>query len=243
MNELKEGYKYIETEDGSLTLYSPLFDENCHSTSGAISETIHTYIDANQVVQRASEKKQINILEVGLGTGIGFLTTIEAVKSITHLKMNYLVLEIDQELISLFLNSANLPYQLLEDNLILVEKSEGIKLFILKGDARIQLLRFIQKNPHMKFDVIYQDAFSPKKNPTLWTKQWFQTLASCSHSETSMSTYSSTKKMQKAMLESGFGVRQFKGHPPKKWSTLAYYQQDSQPELLAQLSAIEPFVD
>ncbi|MRJ06039.1 MAG: hypothetical protein C6I01_00755, partial [Epsilonproteobacteria bacterium] len=40
------------------------------------------------------------------------------------------------------------------------------------GDAR----EIIQKAPSHFFDVCYQDPFSPKVNPELWTIEFFQTL-------------------------------------------------------------------
>ena len=42
-------YDKIETEDGSMTLYSHLYNEACHSTSGAINETHTHYINGCKI--------------------------------------------------------------------------------------------------------------------------------------------------------------------------------------------------
>src|SRR5690606_37910178 len=51
--------------------------------------------------------------------------------------------------------------------------SNGSTVTVLIGDARTTLANWHDS----KFDAIYQDPFSPKKNPTLWTCEWFELLA------------------------------------------------------------------
>lgn len=61
------------TADGSHTLYVPELDEHYHSTHGAIGESMHVYIDAGL---RHCLSAEINLLEIGFGTGLNaFLTT------------------------------------------------------------------------------------------------------------------------------------------------------------------------
>ncbi len=66
--------EFVITEDGSHTIYIPEMDEHYHSTHGAVQESLHVYIN-NGLLQFAN--KEINILEVGFGTGLNaFLTAI-----------------------------------------------------------------------------------------------------------------------------------------------------------------------
>ncbi|GAB4016887.1 MAG: tRNA (5-methylaminomethyl-2-thiouridine)(34)-methyltransferase MnmD [Bdellovibrio sp.] len=240
MENISKTHQWIETEDGSKTLYSPLFDENCHSTSGAISETKHTYLDANRVAERLKLKKKLKILEIGLGTGIGLDTTLQFATPQEGEFLHYVAVEIDPFMIENFRPSTIENFKWQKNYHF---QNSTIALTVLFGDARKTLKQFLLEHPEFKFDVIYQDAFSPKKNPTLWTQQWFELLGSLSHAETSMSTYSSTKRVQKAMQLAGWGVHPIKGHPPKKWSTLAYWKQESSPELSSQLQSVEAFTD
>ena len=77
-------------------------------------------------------------------------------------------------------------------------KNENFHLIILIGDARVSLPKF--KNDHdIKFDCIYQDAFSPKRNAILWTSEWFKLLKSISNQDCIMSTYSASSSIRKSM--------------------------------------------
>ena len=69
----------IKTKDGFNTLYVPDFDECYHSRFGALTESMHIFIQ-NGFYQIKSE--QINILEIGFGTGLNtILTFIESIKT------------------------------------------------------------------------------------------------------------------------------------------------------------------
>ena len=62
------------TEDGSHTLYIKALDETYHSKHGAIQEAMHVFIDAGLNYFNQSE---LNILEIGFGSGLGFIKTFE----------------------------------------------------------------------------------------------------------------------------------------------------------------------
>lgn len=68
------------TADGSLTLRNEQLDVFYHSVHGAVSESTHVFIRAGlaEVLRRlATEKEErpIDLLEVGLGTGLNLLLT------------------------------------------------------------------------------------------------------------------------------------------------------------------------
>jgi tRNA U34 5-methylaminomethyl-2-thiouridine-forming methyltransferase MnmC len=62
------------TADGSPTLYVPELDETYHSMHGSVQEARHVFIE-NALRFVATESKQVNILEVGFGTGLNALLT------------------------------------------------------------------------------------------------------------------------------------------------------------------------
>ena len=79
-----------QTEDGIPTLYLPRMDEHYHSIKGALAEARHVYIDS---ALRASGKKEINVLEIGFGTGLNtFLTFLESQEK--GLRINYTTFEL-----------------------------------------------------------------------------------------------------------------------------------------------------
>jgi tRNA U34 5-methylaminomethyl-2-thiouridine-forming methyltransferase MnmC len=229
-------HQWVRTEDGSQTLFSEAFQEACHSTSGAREETLLHYIKGCQVETKIQGQQSLSILEVGFGLGIGFLTTYEVLASQTK-PWKFLSLEIDRDLLEWF-RQENLEHPLLknlvwQDNL-LIAKNEQIELIIICGDARLELPKYLTTHP-VKWDCIYQDAFSPKKNPALWSVEWFTLLKKFSSSEVMLSTYSASTSIRKSLLEAGWHLHKGEKFGPKKTSTRANLEGPSDPEILLHL--------
>ena len=80
-----------ETSDGSKTLHVNSLDETYHSHHGAIQEAEHVFIK-NGIKQL--NINEINILELGFGTGLNVLVTInEFLKNEGIHKINYFTME------------------------------------------------------------------------------------------------------------------------------------------------------
>jgi len=234
-------YELIVTDDQTLTLKSEYFDEACHSLGGAQAETIHNYIQPCQIISKAQSQEKLVILEIGLGLGTGYKTTIESLSPESQAKIHYMAVELDEGLIGIAseLNPhGNDHYPELKDlnNPNYMSTKNGHKLQVLVGDASEQLNLWRDKNPHFKVDAIYQDPFSPKRNPDLWTLKWFELLYSLTHHGTIMSTYSASQSARKNMMEAGFKIHPFKGFSSKRQGTLALVIGENDPELNRLLS-------
>ena len=81
--------KIIKTEDGSTTIHLEEWNEQYHSTHGAIQEAMHVYLQTGlHHLQNTFNPDQIHILEIGFGTGLNaFITYLEAQKN--KLNINY----------------------------------------------------------------------------------------------------------------------------------------------------------
>ncbi len=235
----------VETSDGSFTLFSELFQEACHSTSGAKSETILHYIEGTNILNQIERFDPLTILEVGFGLGVGFLTTWE--KLPRNRKWHFVSVELDRKLLEWF-KSNHAEHEFLKNlkwnDHILEAENESVKLTILQGDARMTLPDYLSSH-ELKWHAIYQDAFSPKKNPTLWTKEWFALLKASSHPEVILSTYSASSSIRKSLHETGWGVQKGEKFGPKRTSTRAVLNRPTDPEILLQLdrSPVNAFTD
>ena len=213
----------VKTEDGSYTLFSEKFQEACHSTSGARSETLLHYFHGCEVPSKL-EEGPIQILEVGFGLGIGFLATFDEIQKLgLRSKWSFLSVELDRDLLEWFrLQHANHHFlknlEWREDALVCAD--ENCELTILAGNARQTLPLYLKEHLSL-FDVIYQDAFSPKKNPILWTKEWFELLRTHSRPGVIMSTYSASSSIRKSMIEAGWKLYEGDRFGPKRSSTRA----------------------
>lgn len=216
MLKLPQNYQLITTEDGSETVFSEIFQENCHSTSGAVAETQEHYIRGCKLDEIILNQNFIHILEVGFGTGIGWQETLKFMSKHPQVALKFVSLELDEELVKW---SAPNAIRKSCDNRVWYEEHIGnAQLMILIGDARMELPKWKEFS---KFHAIYQDAFSPKKNPTLWTHEWFSLLGSLSEDGCYLSTYSSSISIRKALIKAGWGVYEGKPFAKKKSSTRA----------------------
>jgi tRNA U34 5-methylaminomethyl-2-thiouridine-forming methyltransferase MnmC len=234
MKQLPPHHQIISTEDGSTTLFSERFQESCHSSSGARAETLLHYIEGCEIKKTHLEKKTITILEIGFGLGLGFLTTLETLTDHFH----FVSLEIDRELLEWF-RKENQEHPFLKNlqwisPVKLEAKTQDMTLTILCGDAR-ETLPFYCQYTHPQWDAIYQDAFSPKKNPTLWTQEWFELLKKYSAPDALMSTYSSGVSIQKSMIAAGWILQKGPGLGKKRSSTRASLKGVTNSGILEQL--------
>ncbi len=202
----------VSTNDGTNTLYSVQFDECYHSTNdGALSETLQKHIIPAFTLVKPKEK--ITILDICYGLGYNTLATLYYCKlHKIDSKIEIISPEFDEELVRSLID---FEYPSEFDSLkeIIKELSEKFfyedwqfKITIIIGDAREQLPKL-----STKFDIIYQDAFSPKKNPALWSLEYFKLLYKLSSDEVIMTTYSSATPVRMGIWEAGFMLY----NPPK----------------------------
>ncbi len=70
-----EHLEWMESDDGSLTLWDRRLDETFHGGCGAVTESIVVYVLNGGVLDRLAGGNPTRVLEIGLGTGTNFLLT------------------------------------------------------------------------------------------------------------------------------------------------------------------------
>lgn len=206
----------ILTEDGSHTLYVPQIDENYHSSHGAIQESTHIFIEAGL---KKCSKSKIKVLEVGFGTGLNaFLALIEAEKSGKHVQYTSLEkypVEVEKAM------QLNYPEVLSPANRNVFELMhtspwnvdvEITPYFTLKK-TETDFTCYIPEN---KFDMIFFDAFSPEKQPVMWTQERFEMIFNYCNSGAILITYCAKGAVRRAMQAAGFKVERLAGPPGKR---------------------------
>ncbi len=203
----------VTSADGSLTLFSKRFNESYHSTKdGALRESLHKHVIP--ALQHHRGKKYLRILDICFGLGYNTLATLYYIQK-TGLDVTVEIVspEFDEALVRSLKTFAYPPefdtlrpvIEALSSDLHY--KDAHFDITIVIGDARKTVSRFLI--PHssfliQKFDIIYQDAFSPKVNPTLWTKEWFADLRALSNDDTILTTYSVASVTRMGLYENGF---------------------------------------
>lgn len=236
-------YIILETEDKTKTLWSEYFDEACHNLSGAYDETIHNYISGCKITEQLSRNKEIHVLDVGFGLGIGLKAFIDTLvmhsNQLVSKNLSYTSIELDEDL---YLWSMNHTFPGIKLNkmsnvysgIIQINSTTPLLVNIFIGDGRKTLPDAFSTLP--KFSAIFQDAFSPKKNPALWSVEWFTFLKIASAPEVYLSTYSSSVSIRKSLIVAGWIIENGKGFGQKRTMTKARLFGTVDPLLQAELS-------
>jgi len=203
------------TADGSNTIFSDIFLESYHSMNGAVTESIHVFIEAGL---KSCIKKSIRVFEVGFGTGLNaLLSCIEAQKQLITVEYHSVELyPIAME----FVDHLNYHDFLSSDIQLLKAMHEApwnktIQIspnFLLKK-INVSLLDISLSD---FYDVVYFDAFSPAIQPELWTMDIFAKFYNHMFSGGILTTYCAKGEVRRNMLASGFEVERLAGPPGKR---------------------------
>jgi tRNA U34 5-methylaminomethyl-2-thiouridine-forming methyltransferase MnmC len=207
----------IITDDGSTTIRIPDWDENYHSTHGAIQEAKHVFIKNG--LDLFQKQDSISILEIGFGTGLNaFITFLETVNKE---KVNYVGVEaypISTEEIAQMNYVAELQatqYQAVFDKMHSCdwESQQNItENFILT--KRKQFFQDIEDKE--QFDLIYFDAFGFPLQPELWSEAIFKKMYEALLPKGTLVTYACRSSIKNAMLSVGFSIEKLPGAPGKR---------------------------
>ena len=94
---------------------------------------------------------------------------------------------------------------------------DNVSLKLLFGDARSSLTALT----NIKFHAVFQDPFSPSKNPELWTVDYFRKIKELMDERGIVTTYSSADHIRRAMMEAGFILSQGPSVGKKREGTIA----------------------
>jgi len=198
----------VLTKDGSYSLRSVFFQENFHSSIGALEETKLKFTSTSNLPR--FEGKSLNVLDICFGLGYNSASLLnELIKQKSFL--NLYALEIDKKPLEYSLrNKSFLKLWAPKVNTIFESmyrkdyfEDEFFKCSILWGDAR-EKINIIP--PSIKFDLIYLDGFSPQKCPQVWTIEFLSKVTEKLNPEGYLITYSSSAAVRKTLRNLGLEI-------------------------------------
>ena len=210
------------TDDGTATLFLDEYGQAMHSTSGAYEEALLKHVQPSGITEK--QKESLSVLDIGFGLGYNILALMDMLRPEKNRPfINVLSLEKDRGFCE-YLNSVkfddyrDLNYSIIRqgyrDGSV---KSENMNLELLFGDARETLKQITD----IKFDAVFQDPFSPSKNPELWSVEYFQALSELMDDDCILTTYSSADHVRMAMTEAGLHIGKGPSVGQKREGTLA----------------------
>lgn len=209
--------KIIITNDGSTTIRIPEWDENYHSTHGAIQEAKHVFIKNG--LDLFQNQDAISILEIGFGTGLNaFITFLETLNT---KKVNYVGVEaypISTEEVFQMNYVSELDakkYQKIFDKLHSCDWEN--QQMITENFLLTKRNQFFQDiDDQNKYDLIYFDAFGFQLQPELWSEIIFKKMYEALLPKGVLVTYACRTTIKNAMLTAGFSVEKLPGAPGKR---------------------------
>lgn len=212
-------HKLLLTADGSHSLHSEKFNALYHSSHGAIQESNHVFIQSG-LVEKAKSSGELNILEMGFGTGLNLLLT-HIFNEDKNLSIHYDTIEafpihVDTARTLNYCTSLNRPDL----------ESLFLELHTSKWDIHHQLAKNLsyrklhtkleEANLDQKYDLIYYDAFAPLTQEELWTPEIFQHLARFLNPSALLVSYCAKGSFKRALLSAGFSIEKIPGPPGKR---------------------------
>ncbi len=213
--------KIITTDDGSHSLYVPELKETYHSTHGAWQESQHVFIKHGlDFILQNNELKKLNILEIGFGTGLNAILTVQSTLN-SMAQIEYHTLEpfpLDLELI----NQLNYDEFIKEASLIDVfhEMHEAAWGSLISVTENFSIKKYKTKledfKPKVKFDLVYYDAFAPNKQAELWQLEVIERVSQMMNVGGVFVTYCAKGQFKRDLKAAGLAVETLQGPPGKK---------------------------
>ncbi len=216
------------TADGSVTLYVPALDEQYHSTHGARQESAHVFIEAGLRPLLAAGWGQnglLRVLEVGFGTGLNALLTLEAASAaaalieydgyetfplpaavVTALSRQWADVPSFSSAFKQFHASPWGIVQEIDETLFLTKIQEPVQQADLGTDY---------------YNLIYFDAFAPEKQPELWTEAIFARLYAAAAPGAVLVSYCAQGQFRRNLRAAGWRTEKLSGPPGKREMTRA----------------------
>jgi tRNA U34 5-methylaminomethyl-2-thiouridine-forming methyltransferase MnmC len=210
--------KIVMTEDGSHTLAVSALDEHYHSIHGASSESLHVFIDAGlkKVLQ---DKTQINILEIGFGTGLNALLTFQEL-SVKNIFCEYTGIElypVPEEIYS----ALNYPeiLSIPSKTFYSLHQCEWNKKINISDFFILQKIRTSAVDMQLiesYYDLVYFDAFGPDKQPEIWSEEIFKKISDSMKTGGILTTYSTKGSVKRILKKTGFTIEKLPGPKGKR---------------------------
>ncbi|WP_281615564.1 tRNA (5-methylaminomethyl-2-thiouridine)(34)-methyltransferase MnmD [Flammeovirga sp. SubArs3] len=212
--------KIIETNDGSSSLFNEALNETYHSSHGALTESRYVFIKSGfEAIYEG--KEEINILEVGMGTGLNAILMIEQALLHPHVKINYTTLE-PFPLTSDLIDGLNYKSLLSEELTPYFEE-----LHSCEWEKEVSILpnfTIIKKESTLEdlsadkdyFHVIFFDAFAPNKQPEVWSVDNLKKTYNYTAQEGIFVTYCAKGQLRRDLVEVGYEVERYPGPPGKR---------------------------
>jgi tRNA 5-methylaminomethyl-2-thiouridine biosynthesis bifunctional protein len=206
---------------------SELFDDVYFSAHDGFAETLHVFLEGNDLPERWAGKERFVIAETGFGTGLNFLAAWSLFEATTapNQKLDFISFEkfpLDREEIELHLQPwkhefpellATLlkKYPLLVPGFHRAALNERVSLTLVFDDVNKAVAQL-----ETPVDAWFLDGFKPSTNPDMWSATVFENMARLSKEGSTFSTFTAAGEVKRGLSAAGFDVQKVPGFGTKR---------------------------
>lgn len=219
--------KIIISQDGSHSVLSGKYGVTYHSKYGAIGESQVVFIDAGLDYLFSTGKRNIDVFEMGFGTGLNALMSLKF--SLNHqCSINYQTIEA-YPIDLIMANELNYPSLLKVEHL----NDEFIKMHQSKSGEAVQLVpdfsftKYISqlekfKLSANKYDCCFFDAFAPSAQEELWSLDIMSALFNALRPGGVLVSYCAKGVFKRTLKAAGFEIEAIPAPVGKREMTRAH---------------------
>lgn len=218
---LPERVAEIQWQDGMVPV-STRFDDPYFSLQNGLAETVHTFLDGNDLPARLRDGFQI--AELGFGTGLNALAAARAwgargapgTVGFTSFEAFPMTADDMAQALAAFPELADLAEPLIAAWRRGARKVDlpGLRLEVITGDARDTLPAWTGRA-----DAWFLDGFAPARNPELWEHSLLAEVARHTAPGGTLATYTAAGAVRRALGDAGFEISRTPGFGRKRHMT------------------------
>ena len=212
--------EFVQTADGSKTLYHAEVGEHYHSKHGAQQESKHVFLNTGlRHWLEMSGKTNVAVLEIGFGTGLNFLNTADWTSQ-NQITLDYVGIEaypLTEELIAQSGYNEYIATAIWDSFLEKYPQDLNHKVqFSSDIQWKVAVDKVMDFNTADRFDVVYFDAFAEIHQPEMWTLETLSHISQFLNPGAVFVTYAITGNLKRAMKSLGFQIEKAPGAPGKR---------------------------
>lgn len=208
--------KIITTQDGSHSLLNEALNETYHSRHGAVQESEYVFLEKGlKFFLESAENKSVSILEIGFGTGLNALLTVN-ISQKGKINIRYTTLEtvpIPEEIWrTLNYSTEKFLFEKIHTSAWNEWVTVTSQFNLFKREESIQTANLGSQ----QFDLIYFDAFAPNKQPEMWEHAMLEKIEQSMKSGAVFVTYCAKGQLKRDLKSLGLVVESLPGPPGKR---------------------------
>jgi len=196
---------------------STQFDDPYFSLDDGLAETLHTFLDGNDLPARFAPG--FHVAELGFGTGLNLLATWRAwldhgtkgLLRFTSFEAFPLAQSDMAQALTAYPELQSLAQPLIKAWPKRQLRTETLDLTVIIGDARQTL-----PNWTGKADAWFLDGFAPAQNPELWDPLLLTQVAQHTKTNGTFATYTAAGAVRRTLADAGFDVTRRAGFGRKR---------------------------